>query len=131
MQTMKRSLALVIITALVFTLVSCGGTGTKETTRKAGEYSWGNVTFSVKKVNEEKSGDSRQVYVELDFGDQGISKMAFESAVTGGKILFKDQKPNDQYQYRMTGSGNIVGAGLYFPVDADYEFDRNDLVITE
>ena len=130
MRTMKRTAIIVLVLAVVFTFAACGGDAA-ENSKSPDTYTWNNVDFTVKSVKLTNSDGGKAVMVELDFGDKGMAQNVFVNNVNKGMLLFAGEKPEESYQYRIMGNGNLAGVNVFFNVADDYELDRNDLVITD
>ncbi len=135
---MKRIIVAVIISLQMVLLVACaaGESG------KTKSYTWDNVSFTVKSITEAQADDGagKRIAVTIDLGDSEMNQGVFESNVSSGKFKLDGVKPEEQYLYHMgkmvfgangfvpTITGEIV---VYFNMDAGYELNENDLVITE
>ena len=129
MRTMKRAAVITIIFAVLFAFAACGGPA--ETTKAEGEYTWGGTSFSVKKITSSDKDDGTYVFVNLEMESKGMPTNTFTQNVNNGKMLFNGQKPEDQYQYKINGSGNITSVQVTFILDSGYELNESDLIITE
>lgn len=158
MKLFKRIILSALVLSLLLTLAACsGGTDSKpataaenkpaaaaenKTESKGKSFTWGGASFKLKGIAEaEKAEDAsgKRIAVTIDFGKNQLSQNTFKSNVSAGKFLLAGKKPVN-YDYHV-GSMTLEAAGmvtkitgetvLYFDMDADYEINEADLVITE
>lgn len=159
MKQFKRIILSALVLSLLLTLAACSGeTGSGETgskpeaktdTRPAAKtessgasYTWAGAGFTVKSITEvDKTEDDggKRIAVTIDFGKNQLSQSTFQKNISAGKLLLAGKKPVT-YDYHV-GSMTLEASGmvtkitgvtvLYFDMDADYEINEADLVITE
>lgn len=129
MRAMKRAAVITVIFAVLLAFAACGGPA--ETTKSEGDYSWGGTSFSVTKITSSDRDDGTYIFVSLKMYDNGMPSNTFTQAVNDGKMLFDGQMPEDEYQYKVNGSGNLSAVQITFILDSGYELNESDLVIKE